>query len=899
MKKVCIAAYAGLIFCGAAFAEPASWAPEQPSRHEPVTITLHDFSPGDVLHWGVNVDGRTWVRAIDPYRPSGSTPYGNATRTAFVGSEQAGVGHVVIGPFNNTNQVVGAVVFAISRADGSWDNNRGQDYHIPISSGRIRVQPAEPTANDVIEVTVHDSLPGGQLRWGVNAEREKWTPVNAVYWPDGTVPAEDNVGVDSPLPDPDEHGRSVIQLGPFDRAEQVVASLHMAVHWDDVWDTDGGRNYNTPIQWRDPDDPHGVRIVSPSDTSVANGTVQVEIHAPGLEQVELWLGDARLDTLTGPEFRRAFPIRYLAYGPHTLTARAIHEEQVKLDTALFWHVPLIEEKPLPEGVGYGATDHEDGTVTFALYAPGKKFVSLVGNFNAWDPDADRMHVAPDGTWWITRDLEPGVYLYQYDIDGMQRLADPYARQVDWTNEDGLKGWKPADARTVLAVGATPFEWTATDYERPSLEEMVVYELYIEDFAPGAGFDGVIAKLDYIADLGVNAIEPLPWHPWPGRISWGYNPAFHFGVEQTYGTPDDLKRLIDEAHKRGLAVIIDMVLNHAEWGSALYQLYGDDYEANPYFREYHGHNWGFPKIDQESPAVKRYVADVIRFWIEEYRVDGFRYDATRWTGWQGYNDWGASWFAYAARQADPQSIQIAEHLPIEPPLITDTEMDTGWHAEYRWRLREMITRAELNPDAFAEAMDGRRVGFEHSFQRMPYTESHDEERVVRELRDAGFSEEEVLRRAELALAITLTTPGVPMLYAGQEFGEDTLKHVGWNPLQWDLLDQEPGRRLHAVTRALARLRATHPALRADNARILAADPTTGLALYERDATPHLVQVAANFGRDAVDASVYLHSDAVWMDALNDTPAPSGVTELILQPGEVRVWATQPHEQNPTH
>lgn len=891
MKNVVFGIIALALLGISATATPVQWEPEKPSHRDTVAISLHDFTPGDILHWGVNFDGISWVRPIAAYRPPESSLHGDAVRTSFTADpDDPTTGHVKLGPFDDTNQVVGAVVFAISRADGTWDNNRGEDYYFPVTAGRIFVQPEHPTVNDIIRVTIQDSFPNGMLRWGVNEEREIWTQVHPVYHPEGTILADDGAGVDTPISEPDETGESVVYLGPFNRGEQVVKSLHMAVHWDDKWDTDGGRNYNVTVQWRDPDDPHAIRITHPAAEETVEDSVTVTVDAPHMDEVELWLSGELMDVLTGPPFTYELDMEDPPFGPHQLTARAVHDGKVQFDQRLFWHVPEIKIAPMPEGVGYGATEHEDGTVTFALYAPGKKFISLVGDFNDWDPEADRMHRAPDGSWWITRALEPGTHLYQYNIEGARRLGDPYARQVYWINEHWQKGWKPHHARTVLEVGAEPFEWTATDYQRPSLDELVIYELYIHDLAPNEGFEGVIDRLDYIADLGFNAVEPLPWHPWPGLESWGYNPAFHFAVEQLYGTPNDLKRLIDEAHKRGMAVIIDMVLNHMEWGSPLYQLYGNDYEASPYFREYHGHNWGFPKIDQESPAVKRYVADVIRFWIEEYRIDGFRYDATRWTGWQGYNDWGASWYAYVARNADPDNIQIAEHLPVEPPLITETEMDTSWHAGYRWRIREMITRAELYPDVFADVMDGRRVGFENSLQRMPYTESHDEERVVRELREAGFDEEEVFRRAAMAMALPLTTPGVPMIYAGQEFGEFKKKVVGWNPLSWYLLAREENRGLLDITRALVHLRVSHPALREDNLRILVADRETGLALFQRDSAPHVVQVAAHFGRQPAGLSVHLHEQAEWKDVLNGQPHDAGVLDITLQPGEVRVWAT---------
>ncbi len=861
------------------------WSPRVPSRFETVEIHLPTLEGGDVLHWAVNVDEVSWVRPIADYRPEGSTLYGNAIRTPFEDSR------VVLGPFDNTNQVAEGVVFAILRADGTWDNNNGDDYLIQISQGRISFEPESPTFSDVIKVIVRDSEPDGRLRWGANSEFGTWTPIHPIYWPINSYMAEDGVGLNTALPPPDDNGNSIVYIGPFDQGYQVIHSLHMAANWGDEWDTDGGRNYNVKIDWSDTTADDALQITEPISDEVAGDELTVSAHAEGAELVEWWLNGQRIGVVSEPPFERLIHLSRLPFGPYELIARTEIDGHAVIDSKTFWHVPTDERKPAPEDIAFGATDNEDGTVTFALYAPGKRFISLVGDFNCWDPDADRMHLSPDGTWWLTRPLETGVWQYQFEIEGARRLADPYSREVDWSTPDGEKGWLPHDARTVLRVGAEPFEWTATDYQRPALEDLVIYELFIEDFVPGEGFLGMIQKLDYIQDLGFNAIEPLPWHPWPGEESWGYNPTFHFGVEQLYGTPDELKQLIDAAHQRGMAVIIDMVLNHAEWASPLYQLYGADYEASPYFREYHGHNWGFPKIDQQSPAVKRWVADVIRFWIEEYRIDGFRYDATRWTGWQGYNDWGASLFAYVARQADQYNIQIAEHLPIEPPLITDTEMDTGWHAEYRWRIREMIERAQLNPAALAENLDGRKVGFEHSLQRIPYTESHDEERVVRELREAGFDEDEVFRRAAMAIALPLMTPGIPMLYAGQEWGEDTVKNVGWNPLNWEYLEQEPNRRLKEITRALVHLRVQHPALRGDNVHIHVADAETGLAIFERDNAPDQVQVALNFGRAPVEASLSLNDHTSWIDVMSGETVSAGITEVLLAPGEVRVWATE--------
>jgi 1,4-alpha-glucan branching enzyme len=544
---------------------------------------------------------------------------------------------------------------------------------------------------------------------------------------------------------------------------------------------------------------------------------------------------------------------------------------------------------------WGATEHPDGTVTFALHAPGKQSVALVADFNDWDGAAHPMTNDALGTWSITVPLEPGRYLYQYRIDDTRVIADPYARDVLWQDGAGKETWRPERAFTVLDVGAAPFVWTATNYVRPSLDQLIVYEFHLEDFLGAAGgFTGMIERLDYIADLGFTAIGPMPFHEFPHAKSWGYNPAYHFAPETVYGTPDELKQLIDAAHQRGLAVIMDLVLNHMDHNSALYQLYGDDYDNSPFFHKFEGENWGFPDLDQPHPAVKRYAADVIRYWLSEYKIDGIRYDATRFTDWSGYNDWGAGWFAWVGREADPTSIHIAEHMPSDPELINRTELDTTWHDYFRWRLRDMIENAWLDRNEEENILQPRRIGFTNGLQRMAYTESHDEERVMNLLKQKGFPEEERTRRAVLALALTLTAPGTAMIYSGQEFGEFTTKVVGENPLQWDLLDTPVGQELFEATRRLTRLRAAHPALRHGDLTFLHQGQPEGMTAFRRDAAENeAVLVAANFSRGA--NTMELTFAGSWTNLLTGAAIEDTgefTRSLALQPGEVSVWVRHP-------
>ncbi len=891
---ICILLAAGL----SAHAIDIRYRPLHPGQDQQIQIEIHGATQGATLHWGVNAVGLSWEQPIPEYRPPGSAMEGVAVRTEMEGPDERGVLRVRLGAFDNTNQLVRSLNFAIHWKDGTWSNKDEKNYDIPVSFGRIETIPEEPTINDRIVVRVRRSAPGGLLRWGVNAENQIWQPPLKVYRPQGTFATSDGLAVDTPLGKPDSNGVSTVVLGPFRRAEQVVRTLHMAVHWGDVWDTDAGRNYNVNISLQTGADAPEVRILSPQDQEVIIDNPLVQFEAERADRAELWLDSRSIASVAETPFELKIPFRQLKYGRHQLTARAERDGRVGMQEIFFWKLPPHRVDNLPQGTPWGATVNEDGTVTFALHAPGKRFVSLVGDFNAWDPFADMMVASPDGTWWLTRPVSNGTHRYQYCIEGRQLLADPYAQDVEWKDEAGREGHQPWDARAVLEVGKSPFVWTAENYVRPPLNQMTIYEFHIDDVAPGGGFTGVVAKLDYIREMGFNAIGPMPWMEFTTDRSWGYNPAFHFAPETAYGTPDELKHLIDEAHKRGLAVIMDAVFNHMDRNSALYQLYGADYDTSPYFRQFRGENWGFPDLDQTSRAMKRYEADAIRHWLTDYRLDGIRFDATRFVEWEGYNDWGAGWLAWAGKQADPGAYMIAEHIPSDPDLIHRTEMDSTWGDAFRWNIRSFVEEARLDRAELARLLDPVQMGFADVSGRIAYTESHDEERVMRNLRQRGFSQEEAHRRSLLALALTLTAPGPAMIYSGQEFGEDTAKTVGPNPLNWKRTKGwfgERARNLQEATRALTTLRTTHPALRTSVVQMQEDGLPDDVAVYVRGEGQEYVVVASNFGHRKRRVEVRLPQAAFWRNVLDDKDVNAGSRgeiSLTLEPGAVAVFATPP-------
>ena len=874
------------------------YRPLHPGQDQPIQIEIHGATQGAVLHWGVNAVGLVWEQAIPEYRPAGSAMEGVATRTEMAGPDERGVLRVCLGPFDRTNQLVRSLNFAVHWKDGTWSNKDEKNYEIPVSLGRIETVPEEPTINDRIVVRVRRSSPGGLLRWGVNAENQIWQPPLKAYRPAGTFATADGLAVDTPLGKPDAQGVSTVVLGPFNRADQVVRTVHMATHWGTDWDTDAGRNYNVAISLQTGPEAPEVRILSPGDQDVIIDNPLVQFEAERADRAELWLDSRSIASVAETPFELKIPFRQLQFGRHQLTARAERGGKVGMQEIYFWKLPPHRVDNLPQGTPWGATVNEDGTTTFALHAPGKRFVSLVGDFNAWDRFADMMNASPDGTWWLTRPVSNGTHRYQFCIEGRQLLADPCARDIEWKDESGREGHQPWDARAVLEVGKPPFRWAVENYVHPPLDQLAIYEFHIDDLAPGGGFTGVVDKLDYIRGMGFNAIEPMPWMEFTTDRSWGYNPAFHFAPESAYGTPDELKRLIDEAHKRGLAVIMDAVFNHMDRNSALYQLYGANYDESPYFRRFRGENWGFPDLDQASRALKRYEEDAIRHWLTDYRLDGIRFDATRFVEWGGYNDWGAGWLAWAGKQARPDAYLIAEHIPSDPELIRRTEMNSTWGDGFRWNVRSFVEEARLDRAELARLLDPVQAGFLHSGDRIAYTESHDEERVMRILRQKGFSPDEAIRRSCLALALTLTAPGPAMVYSGQEFGEDTPKTVGPNPLNWKRTKgwfSERARNLQDAARELATLRTTHPALRTGAVKMQEEGVPGDVAVYVRGEGPDFVAVAANFGRRNQRVGVDLPAASAWRNVLEKKAVKvgsRGETTLSLEPGAVAVLATVP-------
>ena len=306
-----------------------------------------------------------------------------------------------------------------------------------------------------------------------------------------------------------------------------------------------------------------------------------------------------------------------------------------------------ESAPRPITAENGVTINGD-EATFCLYAPGKKSVVLLADFNEYAPSNESMMKRDGDYFWITvSGLEQGVeYGYQYLVDGTIKIGDPYATKIldpwndKWISSTVYPNLKPypseytSDIVSVFELSPAEFTWTATSYQRPEENSLAIYELLVRDFSEEGSINAVTAKLDYLETLGINAIELMPIQEFDGNDSWGYNPCFFFAADKAYGTTEAYKTFIDECHKRGIAVILDVVFNHATgqfpyakmwWNSSANKTAGD----NPFFNVDAPHNWSvFHDFNHTYQYTVQYIDEVLEYWMKEYNVDGFRFDLTK-------------------------------------------------------------------------------------------------------------------------------------------------------------------------------------------------------------------------------------------------------------------------------
>lgn len=513
----------------------------------------------------------------------------------------------------------------------------------------------------------------------------------------------------------------------------------------------------------------------------------------------------------------------------------------------------------------GAVETGNGTVRFTLYAPGKRSVTLVGDWNGWDREADPMKHDGEGFWSIKKRFEPGSYAYQFFVDREILICDPYARLL-------AEGAEHDPPRAVVDVGAAPFEWHDDGWSRIPFEDLVIYELHIGTFSPERTFRGVTSRLEYLRSLGVNCIELLPAYEFSGTFAWGYNPSYFFTVEKSYGSPEELKTLVDEAHRAGIAVILDLVLAHTGHECPLLKLYR--YEDSPWYGDGLGekNQFGFPSLDYTKEATKRFVRDVQHHWLREFHMDGFRYDYLLGVGMRG--DEGVPHLVRTAHELAGDLYLVGEYSPEEPDSIARAGLSGAWRVGASYDMKALLGEGRLRTEGwerFEETirkLDAEANGYVGRTQAVNYIESHDEPRLVLEFVNAGMDRRTARKKSALGASLLFSLPGPVMLLQGQEWGEDSVRTQEYNPLHWEYLETHEGRSLFEHYARMARLRADAAGLRSGNLSFEAVYPDRKTTVIRRRTDEGSDAVAVfNFGRDEQTLTVPFPAAGLWKDALS--------------------------------
>lgn len=474
-----------------------------------------------------------------------------------------------------------------------------------------------------------------------------------------------------------------------------------------------------------------------------------------------------------------------------------------------------------QGINYDPADPTK--VGLAIYAPNKFHMHVIGSFNNWTvSDAYLMKrdtTNPDLYWIEITGLTPQqVYTFQYRAADGVKVADPYSPIVlspyddPYINQNAMVYPNlpayPAGQQfevSVIQTAQSEYPWKVTNFAKPAKENLIVYELLVRDFTTERTWQSLIDKMAYFKSLKINAIELMPVMEFEGNNSWGYNTSFHYALDKAYGPPEKFKEFIDLCHQNGIAVILDIALNHATGRSPLQRLwmndpdgdgFGDTAANNPYFNQVPKHSYNvFNDFNHSKPETKYYVNRVIEHWIKEYKVDGFRWDLTK-----GFtqnctasddactNSFQIDRVNILRGYADNQWSHDASSYIIFEHLGTDSE-ETQW-ANYRIGEGKGIMMWDKHTNAynqntmgFAASSNFSRVDYEaHGFterRAMSYGESHDEERLMYKNITFGNAAggydtknlNNALQRQKAYGAVFLTVPGPKMIWQFAELGYD--------------------------------------------------------------------------------------------------------------------------------
>jgi hypothetical protein len=636
-------------------------------------------------------------------------------------------------------------------------------------------------------------------------------------------------------------------------------------------------------------------------------------------------------------------------GNYYVIVQGTSNGSTKYDTAYVCVAQPQVSLARPTGLKEGLTMNADGSVTFCFSlvrgAPVTTTteVYILGDFNNFKLDNKyMMNLQLENTtygyntnfYWLTiSGLDPNKeYAYQYYVDGLTatsavRVGDPYCEKILDPNNDqyinqnnliypNLKPY-PSQASGILScfqINPTKYQWQTTNFTPPAQNKLMIYEMLFRDFTTQGTVQAAIQKLDYIKSLGANAVELMPIMEFDGNNSWGYNPNFYFAPDKAYGTKLDYQQFIDECHKRGMAVILDIVYNHT-WGLSPYcMVYWDAVNnrpltTNPYYNAIAPHPYSVGNdLNHSRSFVRAWLKRGLQFWLTEYKADGFRFDLSKgFTQTQSttatVGNYDASRISYikeysdAVKAANPNGYVILEHF-----ANTDEE-DTlaNYHGTMLWRnMASNYQQAAMgysSSDDFTGMVGTNRVG---------YAESHDEERMAYKAVTYGqtalLDTVTAMKQLSVIAPFVFLNPGPRMMWQFGELGYSySIMYNGGNtnpkPVRWDYLTIPSRLALHDVYSKVMNFRNQYSDLFSNpsswNWQVTSSDWTNGRRIYLTNSSISTIILGNFTGTGPITATPSFPSTGIWYDLLtgNQLNVTNTSMPITMQLGDLLIYTNK--------
>jgi len=651
----------------------------------------------------------------------------------------------------------------------------------------------------------------------------------------------------------------------------------------------------------------------------------------------LYQNNQQIATQTGTSITQNISIPNA--GDYWLKVKATQNATVKLDSVYVCIRETTTNESRPAGLLTGINYIDNQSATLIIYAPFKNYIFVTGDFSNWLPD-NNFQMKKDGDfYWLTiNNLVPQKeYIFQYLIDGNLQVADAYTDKVSdpddqyipssvYPNLISYPTGKAVDRASILQTGQNPYNWTTTSYNIPQESKLSIYELLIRDFTADKTYSGVKNNLPYLKRLGINTIELMPFSEFEGNGSWGYNPNFYFAPDKAYGTKNDLKALIDECHKQGLIVVQDMVLNHSYNSNPMVKMYWNDALGrpaanNPWFNQTSPnpvYSWG-NDFNHESQATKDFVDRVTKYWMTEYKIDGFRFDFTKgFTNTPGDGSgYDASRIAILERMAskiwevNPKAIVILEHFAANTEEQELTAYGNGmmvWgNANYNF------SQAAMGYNDFSKS-DFSGASFQQRGFSKPglvaYMESHDEERQMYSTLAYGNSLGAynttdfitAIQRSQMATTFFMSLAGPKMIWQFGELGYDISINTCGNgsinnncrtdpkPLHPEYLVDTDRLKLFNVYSAMFRLRDQFDIFTSGKEALLVNGVGKRIQLSLNN---HNITLIGNFGLTLITIDPNFQHTGTWYEFFSGSElSVSDVnSSLLLSPGQFLLYSDQ--------